>query len=88
MNKIEILQDMAQQIDESICEEINTLKRHKKDDLIDHFSNKLLKIAWETSKFETGENMIEFGEVQDKFDKLNLGVSRYQRILDKLNEER
>ena len=79
---------MAKQIDESICQEVNTLKRHRKDDLIDHFANKLLKIAWETSKFETGENMIEFEKVQNKFNKLNLGISRYQRILDKLNEEK
>ena len=87
-NKIEIIETMVSQIEKSMRKEIATLRKYQKDDLIDHFANKLLKIGWETSKFETGENMIEFSEIKDKFENLNLGVSRYQRILDKLNEEK
>ena len=51
---------MVNQIDKSMRLEITTLRKHNKEDLIDHFANKVLKIGWETSRFETGENMIEF----------------------------
>ena len=88
MNKIEILETMVKQIEGAMKKEVATLRNYQKDDLIDHFANKLLKIGWEASKFETGENMIEFSEIKGKFENLNLGVSRYQRILDKLNEEK
>ena len=88
MNKIEILETMVEQIEGAMKKEVATLRNYQKDDLIDHFANKLLKIGWEASKFETGENMIEFSEIKGKFENLNLGVSRYQRILDKLNEEK
>ena len=51
---------MVYQIESSMRQEIRMLKRHKKDDLIDHFGCKLLKIGWETSNFENEEEIIEF----------------------------
>mgnify|MGYP006097203453 CR=1 FL=1 len=75
---------MVADITNNMNQEILALENTSDPDLLEHFGNKMLKIGWEASKFEIGEALIEFEHLQPKFDKMNLGLSRYQRILDKL----
>ena len=71
-------------VTKNMNQEILALENSSDPQLLEHFGNKMLKIGWEASKFEIDEAMIDFEQLKPKFDKMNLGLSRYQRILDKL----
>ena len=83
--KIAGLKSMVAEIKNNMDQEIRALESSNNNDLLDHFGNKVLKIAWEASKFENGESLMDFDQIEPAFQKMNLGLSRYQRILDKLS---
>ena len=75
---------MAGEITSYMNKEIVALENNSDHHLVQHFGNKILKIALEASKFEIEETQIDFEELQPMFEKMNLGISRYERILQKL----
>ena len=79
-----MLEQMAGAVNNYMTKEILALKSTDDHHLLDHFGNKILKIALEASKFEIDETKIDFEELESKMEKMNLGVSRYERILQKL----
>ena len=78
---------MVADVTNNMNQEILALEKSSDPHLLEHFGNKMLKIGWEASKFEIDEAMIDIEQLKPKFDKMNLGLSRYQRILDKLNKK-
>ena len=78
---------MIHRIDKNLKQELNVLEEGDSGEIVDHFANKVLKVAWEVSQFGSGEELMNFDEIYAKFYKLNLTQSRYQSILEKLEGE-
>ena len=78
---------MIHRINKNLTHELNVLEEGDSGEIVDHFANKVLKVAWEVSQFGSGEELMKFEDIYSKFYKLNLSQSRYQSILDKLENE-
>ena len=75
--KIAQLKSMVATVTNNMNQEILALEKSNDPHLLEHFGNKMLKIGWEASKFEIGDAQIDFEQLKSKFDKMNLGISRY-----------
>lgn len=78
---------MIYRINKNLSKELEVLEQSENEIMVDHFANKVLKVAFEMAKFDDGLKLKEFEEEADSFYKMNLGLSRYQKVMEKLRTE-